>query len=128
MSRIIAVTVLAASLATSVSAHARVWTWSVDGVDANTGSGIAPFIRTPPNNNPVKDLTSTDVRCNVGGTTAVSAKFSAKAGSKLTPEWFHDNRGDDIIASSHVGPIVTYLAPAASNGEGAVWVKIAESG
>lgn len=88
MSRIIAATVLAASLATSVSAHARVWTWSVDGVDANTGSGIAPFIRTPPNNNPVKDLTSTDVRCNVGGTTAVSAKFSAKAGSKLTPEWF----------------------------------------
>ena len=89
MSRVLAVGVLAASLATSVSAHARVWTWSVDGVDASpNANAIAPFIRTPPNNNPVKDLTSTDVRCNVGGTTAVAARFSAKAGSKVTPTWF----------------------------------------
>jgi cellulase len=41
---------------------------------------------------------------------------------------YHDNRGDDIIDGSHQGPITVYIAPAASQGSGAVWTKIAESG
>jgi cellulase len=66
--------------------------------------------------------------CNVNGATAVSGSVTVAAGSTITPEWMHDNPGDDIIASSHVGPIVAYLAPAASNGAGNVWTKISEDG
>jgi hypothetical protein len=37
--------------------------------------------------------------------TAVSKYVSVKSGDKLTFEWYHDSRNDDIIASSHYGPI-----------------------
>jgi cellulase len=41
---------------------------------------------------------------------------------------YHDTRSDDIIASSHKGPITVYIAEASTEGTGAVWTKIAESG
>ncbi|PBK95570.1 hypothetical protein ARMGADRAFT_964373 [Armillaria gallica] len=108
------------------NAHSRVWSDWVDGVDQGAGAGV--YIRQPPSNSPVKDLTSDDVFCNVDGTTAASGAISVAAGSTLTSEWYHDTRGDDIIASSHVGPIVAYIAPAdATPGEDA-WVKIYEEG
>ncbi|KAK0242086.1 glycoside hydrolase family 61 protein [Armillaria nabsnona] len=108
------------------NAHSRVWSDWVDGVDQGAGAGV--YIRQPPSNSPVKDLTSDDVFCNVDGTTAASGTISIAAGGTLTSEWYHDTRGDDIIASSHVGPIVAYIAPAdATPGEDA-WVKIYEEG
>ncbi|KAH8823534.1 glycoside hydrolase family 61 protein [Flagelloscypha sp. PMI_526] len=107
-------------------AHTRVWSVWVDGVDQGQGAGV--YIRQPPSNSPVKDLTSADVRCNVNGLSAVPSTISVPAGATLEPEWFHDNRGDDIIDPSHKGPVVVYLAPADTNGEGNVWVKIAEDG
>lgn len=42
--------------------------------------------------------------------------------------WAHNNRGDEIIADSHKGPVQVYVAPGASNGKGNVWVKIASKG
>ncbi|KAK0455494.1 glycoside hydrolase family 61 protein [Desarmillaria tabescens] len=108
------------------NAHSRVWSDWVDGVDQGAGAGV--YIRQPPSNSPVKDLTSDDVFCNVDGTTAASSTIFIAAGDTLTSEWYHDTRGDDIIASSHVGPIVAYIAPAdATPGEDA-WVKIYEEG
>ncbi|KAK0476709.1 glycosyl hydrolase family 61-domain-containing protein [Armillaria novae-zelandiae] len=108
------------------NAHSRVWSDWVDGVDQGAGAGV--YIRQPPSNSPVKDLTSDEVFCNVDGTTAASGTISIAAGGTLTSEWYHDTRGDDIIASSHVGPIVAYIAPAdATAGEDA-WVKIYEEG
>lgn len=50
--------------------------------------------------------------------------MSVKSGDKLTFEWYHDARNDDIIAASHHGPIQVYIAPASSNGNGNVWTKI----
>jgi cellulase len=38
------------------------------------------------------------------------------------------SRGDDIIASSHKGPITVYVAAASSNGNGAAWTKLYEDG
>jgi cellulase len=77
----------------------------------------------------VKDLTSPDLVCNVNGGTAVSNFVSATAGDTLTFEWYHDTRGDDIIDSSHQGPIITYIAPfTTTNGASPVWTKIAEEG
>jgi lytic cellulose monooxygenase (C1-hydroxylating) len=49
---------------------------------------------------------------------------------QITFEWHHNDAtaSDDIIASSHLGPVLTYIAPAANNGDGNVWVKLAEEG
>ncbi|PBK73613.1 hypothetical protein ARMSODRAFT_930775 [Armillaria solidipes] len=108
------------------NAHSRVWSDWVDGVDQGAGAGV--YIRQPPSNSPVKDLTSDDVFCNVDGTTAASGTISIAAGGTLTSEWYHDTRGDDIIASSHVGPIVAYIAPADTTPGEDAWVKIYEEG
>lgn len=86
-------------------------------------------IRSPPTNSPVKDLTSPDLVCNVNGGTEVGSFVTAAAGDKVSIEWFHDNRNDDIIDGSHKGPIITYIAPYTStNGASAIWTKIAEDG
>lgn len=72
-------------------------------------------------------MSKTDIICNVANTAAPSS-VSVAPGDKVTFEWYHDTRGDDIIASSHLGPITVYIAPTSSNGAGAVWTKLAESG
>lgn len=118
-------TLLAASLlslAMTAHAHTRVWSISVNGVDQ--GDGRDTYIRSPPTNNPVKDVSSSAIKCNVNDRT-VGSWVSAKAGDTLTWEWYHNNRGDEIIAASHLGPILVYIAPAASTDS---WTKISEDG
>ncbi|TFK39956.1 glycoside hydrolase family 61 protein [Crucibulum laeve] len=114
--------VLASAVATTL-AHTTIWSVWVNGVDQ--GDGRNQYIRSPPNNNPVKDLTSSAMACNVNNR-VVPKSVSVKSGDELTFEWYHDTRDDDIIASSHHGPVAVYIAPASSNGEGAVWTKIFE--
>ncbi|KAH6675255.1 glycosyl hydrolase family 61-domain-containing protein [Plectosphaerella plurivora] len=116
-----------ATMATSVSAHAWMHGVWVNGVDQ--GDGRKEYIRTPENNSPVKDLASPNLACNVNGGKAVPSFVSAAAGDKLSFEWFHDNRNDDIIDKSHKGPVITYIAPyTTGDGTGAIWTKIAEDG
>ncbi|KAF9005986.1 glycoside hydrolase family 61 protein [Cyathus striatus] len=115
--------VFVASLATSILAHTTIWGVWVNGVDQGDGRNL--YIRSPPNNNPVKDLTSDAMACNVNNR-VVPQSIPVEAGDELTFEWYHDERDDDIIASSHHGPIAVYIAPASSNGTGPVWVKIFE--
>ncbi|KAK7677830.1 hypothetical protein QCA50_019142 [Cerrena zonata] len=112
-----------ASLATSVTAHTLVWGVWVNGLDQGDGRNI--YIRSPPNNNPVKDLTLDAMACNVNNR-PVPKSVPVQVGDELTFEWYHNTRDDDIIAASHHGPIAVYVAPAASNGTGDVWVKIFE--
>ncbi|KAI0127828.1 glycosyl hydrolase family 61-domain-containing protein [Xylariales sp. AK1849] len=118
----------ALAFASSVSAHTRMYSVWVNGVDQGDGRGV--YIRSPPNNNPVKDITSADIACNAAGSTAVSHFVSIAAGDSVSFEWYHDTRGDDIIASSHKGPIITYIAPYTDgmDGTGAIWSKINEEG
>lgn len=117
----------ALAMASTVTAHAQVYGVWVNGVDQ--GDGRSKYIRSPDSNSPVKDLTSADIVCNVNGGTAVDEFVSAAAGDTLTFEWYHDTRGDDIIASSHKGPVITYIAEyTTSDGTGAIWTKIAEDG
>lgn len=87
------------------------------------------YIRTPNLNSPVKDVTSKDMTCNTVNN-AAPLGITLSAGDKMTMQWHHDynTAQDDIIDGSHKGPIMTYIAPAASNGAGPVWVKIAEDG
>jgi cellulase len=111
------------------------------GVDQ--GNGENSYIRSPPNNSPVKDLSSDAVSCNVNNV-AVPKTLEVAAGDQITFECeftylhtfrqsskgnlpgSHDNRNDDIIDGSHKGPALVYIAPTSSNGAGAVWTKIFE--
>lgn len=117
----------ALAMASTVSGHALMYGVSVNGEDQGDGQNV--YIRTPANNSPVKDLTSPDIVCNVNGGKAAPKFVSAAAGDTLTFEWYHDNRGDDIIDGSHKGPIITYIAPyTETDGTGAIWTKIQEAG
>ncbi len=51
---------------TSVLAHSTFQELWVNGVDK-----AGTCVRTPPSNNPVTSVSSTDIRCNVGGTKGV---------------------------------------------------------
>jgi len=120
----LATTVLTLStLIASTVAHTLVYGVWVNGVFQGDGRNL--YIRSPPNNNPVLDLTSSAMACNVNNI-AVPNTVSVNTGDELTFEWYHNTRDDDIIASSHHGPISVYVAPAASNGTGNVWVKLFE--
>lgn len=121
------ISLLAAAMASTVSAHTTIFSVWVNGVDQ--GDGRSDYIRSPPNNNPVKDLSSPDLVCNVNGATAVPSFVSAAAGDTLSLEWYHNTRGDDIIDGSHKGPINTYIAQyTEGDGTGAIWSKISEDG
>ncbi|KAF4983147.1 hypothetical protein FZEAL_1370 [Fusarium zealandicum] len=117
----------ALAMASTVSGHALMQGVWVDGKDQGAGRDV--YIRSPPNNSPVKDLTSPDIVCNVNGAKAAPEFVKAAAGSEVSFEWYHDNRGDDIIDASHKGPIITYIAEyTETDGTGAIWSKIDEAG
>ncbi|KAJ4315184.1 hypothetical protein N0V84_008518, partial [Fusarium piperis] len=117
----------ALAMASTVSGHALMYGVSVNGEDQGDGQNV--YIRTPPNNSPVKDLSSPAIVCNVNGGKAAPKFVSAAAGDTLTFEWYHNTRGDDIIDKSHQGPVITYIAPyTETDGTGAIWTKIQEDG
>jgi len=116
---------LAATLASQlVSGHAYVWGISINGKDMGRGDAVGSYIRKIFDNNPVKNVKSPDMTCNrnKGPNTKT---LDVKGGDKITVEWAHNNRGDEVIADSHKGPVQVYVAPTSSNGKGNVWVKIA---
>ncbi|KAI0043234.1 lytic polysaccharide monooxygenase [Auriscalpium vulgare] len=91
------------------------------------------IIRKIPGNGPVTDVTLIDLQCN--GDTADGSPGSAPApiygtvaaGAQVNLNW-------TTWPSSHVGPMITYMARAPSDitawspGSSAVWFKVAESG
>ena len=111
------------------AAHTTFQSFVIDGKDQ--GQHFA--VRTPSNgNNPIKDVTSTLMTCNGGAATADTVEVAA--GSDITFQWHHNDPAttsgdaDEPIAASHKGPVLVYVAPAESNGEGAVWTKVFEEG
>lgn len=100
----------------------------VHGLATTPGQGAQGYIRVPWNNDPVKDITSPSLTCNTNNTEA-PVYVAVNGGDKLTMQWHHDSvsASDDIIDATHVGPIITYMAPSGT-GAGTVWVKIAQSG
>lgn len=63
------------------NAHSRVYGLWVNDVDQ--GDGRSTYIRSPPNNSPVKDVSSTDIICNAANVAAPSS-VSVSAGDKIT--------------------------------------------
>ncbi|KZW01390.1 hypothetical protein EXIGLDRAFT_666401 [Exidia glandulosa HHB12029] len=125
-------------LAASVSAHAIFQELYVNGASAGHLNGI----RYPTYDGPITDVTSTDVICN-GGPNPLVTPYSTTvipvpAGATVTTEWHHTldsaNTGDaaDPIDPSHLGPVMTYLAPVANATQTSVtglqWFKIYEDG
>ncbi|KAI5200434.1 carbohydrate-binding module family 1 protein [Aureobasidium subglaciale EXF-2481] len=123
--------VSALALAASVNAHAIMQRIMVDGVDQGSLTGI----RAPPTNNPVQDVTSTDLLCgNMAGTS--SKLITIPAGAAVAGAWAHGLGGpqgsgdsDNPIASSHKGPTQVYLAKVddavSASATGLKWFKIA---
>ncbi|RPA86792.1 hypothetical protein BJ508DRAFT_203689 [Ascobolus immersus RN42] len=94
-------------------------------------------VRQVPNNFPIEDVTSPNMSCNVNGNVPASSVCSVQAGSTVKVEWHHVSRqqtgGDDPIADSHKGPIISYLAKVdnaatATNTQSLSWFKIQEEG
>ncbi|KAJ2138778.1 hypothetical protein IW136_003026, partial [Coemansia sp. RSA 678] len=116
-------------LAGFANAHTYLSKLALDGVQESEGQCIRPY---PADRNfPVKDVTSTDITCGVGGVSKTASETCpVKAGSTITVEWHHDNdsASDDIIDITHLGPCMVYMAPLESNGSGNVWFKIFEDG
>ena len=81
----VALAAIAITLIAEVSAHSRMYGIWVNGTDQGAGAGR--YIRQPPTNDPVKDLTSQDIRCNVNGYNPVPTYISVRAGSNVTTEW-----------------------------------------
>ncbi|KAI0347094.1 hypothetical protein BDW22DRAFT_1351446 [Trametopsis cervina] len=119
-------------LAVGANAHFTLQYLWVNGAD----QGQNVDLRVPPNNNPVTDVTSTDLTCNVNGLSGSSVNtVTIPAGATVTFEWHqHAQRtGEDAISGGHKGAVQVYVAKAPStaasfNGQGAVWTKIYSSG
>lgn len=98
----------------TISAHAIFQRVSVNGVD----QGLLNGVRSPAVNNPVQNVLSQDITCNVGLQTPVSTSIiQIPAGAKVGALYQHliggpqgSNDPDNPIAASHKGPIVVYLA------------------
>jgi cellulase len=74
----------AAAVVAVANAHTTIWNAYVDGVDQGVGNSAAGYIRSPPNNNPVKDITSSAMTCNVNNA-ATAKTIDVAAGSKVRP-------------------------------------------
>ncbi|EMD86456.1 glycoside hydrolase family 61 protein [Bipolaris maydis ATCC 48331] len=116
------------AVANLAASHATFQSFVLNNKDM--GSGFA--VQEPSNgNNPILDVTSTAMICNGGK--ATSDYVEVAGGSTIGMQWHH-NKGpnpsdkDEPIAPSHRGPVMVYMAPAESNGVGAVWTKIWEDG
>ncbi|KAJ3476146.1 hypothetical protein NLI96_g11364 [Meripilus lineatus] len=122
----------ALALAAVANAHFTMQYIWVNGADQGQNTDL----RVPPNNNPVTDVTSTDLTCNVNGLSGAGVNTATiPAGANITFEWHqHAQRtGEDAISGGHKGPVQVYIAKASStaasfNGQGTVWTKIYSSG
>jgi hypothetical protein len=122
--KLLAVIAVASTLFSSVSAHYRFTSLIAGGKT----TGAYEYVRQNSNmNSPVLDVTSTDIRCNVGaGSNGASIKtYNVTSGSTVG---FAMDQG-----IFHAGPLSVYLGKAPStaaswDGSGANWFKIYEIG
>jgi len=132
-------------------------------IDADTSpslqrdEGLNTYIRVPPSHNPVTNVSSTDLTCNVNGLSGTNvATVSIPPATivrvhhvyiiglqasltvlqqQMTFEWHQDSQrtGEPAISLGHKGPVQVYIAKAPStaasfDGQGSVWTKIYSSG
>ncbi|KAF7904222.1 hypothetical protein EAF00_001556 [Botryotinia globosa] len=128
--RISDITFVLLSIVATFRSHATFQELWINGVDQ-----VGSCVRLPPTNSPVTDLTSTDLRCNVGGTVGVSGVCSVAAGGNVTVE-MHQQPEDrscanEAIGGAHYGPVILYMSKVsnAANDTGAgSWFKVDQEG
>ncbi|TAQ87558.1 hypothetical protein B7494_g4133 [Chlorociboria aeruginascens] len=115
-------------------AHTIFTTLYVDDVDQGDGTCIRMPLNPSTATDPINDLTSTDMACNVDGTTGVARVCPTKQGSKLSfvfREWA-DASQPGVIDVSHKGPCAVYMKPVSSaiqdGAAGDGWFKIFDEG
>jgi cellulase len=107
---------------------------SVNGADQGQLVGL----RAPKSNNPIYDVNDQHLVCGLPGSHSNNV-INVKAGDRIGAKWGHvlggaqyANDRDNPIASSHKGPISTYMArvdnAATASPHGLKWFKIAEDG
>ncbi|KAJ2775614.1 hypothetical protein H4R18_005965 [Coemansia javaensis] len=81
-------------------------------------------------NGPVRDVTSKDLTCRTSNPTGAGIKSCPVTAGSMMAIYYNRNRDGkaDVISASHTGPVLAYIAPLESNGQGDVWVKLYEAG
>lgn len=74
---------LAAAGAQFAAAHTTLFNILVNGKDQGLGNKAGGYIDTPPNNNPVTDVTSSSMTCNVPNIKA-SSSVTVAGGDEIT--------------------------------------------
>jgi len=119
--------VLSASAVTAHSLFQDIWVGTSDQAQSCS--------RVPPNNSPISNVESNDLRCNMGGTKAAAEVCTVEAGSSLTVE-MHAQPGErscstPAIGGNHFGPVLVYMSKVddATTADGSSdWFKVAEDG
>jgi len=122
-----------ALLSSAVHAHTCVRSVWVNGVDQGSAVGIREpaHLGAPPegfNNSPIRNLSSTDLVCNLLGDIPVSGTIKVAPGDTVTFEWGRRSRldSDNIIETSHHGPGIVWISPNPPSANS--WVKLWEKG
>ena len=104
---------LAAALASAPAAlaHTVFVGLMVDGVYQGPGLGMRMSRVAAKAGSPLNDLASTDMACNVNGTTGVSRVMSVKDGSTLSFPFqsYPDDPSRESLDVGHKGPCAMYL-------------------
>lgn len=115
------------------SAHTIFSNLYINGKDASQTVGVR-YKTTTPNNQPLEDLSSNDLACNVGGDKGVAGVLDVPAGANLTFE-FKASLWDSSkprLEPGHKGPCAVYLkkvdSAKSAKGSGDGWFKILEDG
>ncbi|KAI0399315.1 lytic polysaccharide monooxygenase [Xylaria palmicola] len=126
---------LAASLLTVAEAHTLFTTLYINDVKQGQGDGTCVRQSTDlqHSNSPVRDLSSDDMACGVGGTIPVNFTCPAPAGATLTFEYrvSPNKAGQGFIDDSHKGPVAVYakrLSNPTADATGPGWFKLWGSG
>ncbi|KAI1191924.1 lytic polysaccharide monooxygenase [Nemania serpens] len=122
---------LATSLFSVAQAHTLFTTLYINDVKQGQGDGTCVRQGTDLQhaNSPVRDLSSDDMACGVGGTIPVNYTCPAPAGAKLTFEYrlSPNKAGQGFIDGSHKGPVAVYakrLSDPRANATGPGWFKL----
>ncbi|KAF8417973.1 family 61 glycoside hydrolase [Tirmania nivea] len=113
-----------------VSAHSMVTNMIINGVDQGPGK----CMRIPPNTDPVIDMRSNDMSCNVNGEIPVARACPVAAGSEITFVWrtWPDASQPGSLNPGHQGPCAVYMKAVSdvtkSPGYGGGWFKIWHDG
>jgi len=136
-------TILLATIAISmVDCHMYLSSVTIAGVDQQPRNCLRPLYGGPVNpiykNSPINDVSLLPNGLLGGNMTCgflpyanqpANKKCPIAAGSKVGMIWHHDSASatDDIVADSHLGPCLVYMAKS-DTGAGPVWFKIFEEG